>query len=339
MGDCIVAKSEYRRGASLLSYGLIVGLIAVVALTAVTSVGDSQNSLMTQVADTMNAATEGTLGANSGSAGAESTPAQSQASCLDLLNAGQSTGNGIYTIDRGSGDESVFCDMAGGGYTWPLDDATTFGQTVLYIPMDGTDNASVANQAPSGGASVTTLNASYNTSQAVFGSDSLYVTRYINSTGVPSLTGDFTIDFWLRVAGLQSGCNPIFQFDSHPTSGGLTLFNCGTGSNTSAGQYHGASGWPSGSSGPASDGAVQLNTWRHIAVTRQGSTIRTFIDGSLHQTETYSTAISASPFRMLERVESSTYAMDAYLEEVRIINGTAVWTSGFTPPTEPYRFQ
>ncbi|GAB5388675.1 MAG: hypothetical protein Alpg2KO_16430 [Alphaproteobacteria bacterium] len=46
-------KMRLNRGVTALSYGLLVGLIAVVALLSVTSSGDSVNALMTKVSDTI----------------------------------------------------------------------------------------------------------------------------------------------------------------------------------------------------------------------------------------------------------------------------------------------
>ncbi|GAB5388972.1 MAG: hypothetical protein Alpg2KO_19400 [Alphaproteobacteria bacterium] len=65
-------KQNRRRGATLLAYGLAVGLIAVVALTAVTNVGDSVNNLMTDVSDNL---ASGTASAD-GSASPSPTPVQ-----------------------------------------------------------------------------------------------------------------------------------------------------------------------------------------------------------------------------------------------------------------------
>lgn len=326
---------KLTRGASALSYGLIVGLISVVALAAVTTVGSSNKALMTEVGTTLTGVTEST----STSQATPETPAGTAASCLDILNAGNSTGNGDYTIDRGSGDETVFCDMAGGGWTWPLDDATSFGETVLYIETDSTNNASFSNQS-AGAATVSFATTSYNTTQAVFGTDSLFVEQHLDISGLPSLTGDFTLDFWVRVSstGIDSLCAPIVTFGSHGDSGAFTLFNCtSTLSNIGAGPFLGADSW--GDSGAASDGSIGADTWRHVAVTRQGSTLRVFIDGAVNSTVTYSTAISATPMRLAKRTDNTNFQMDLFFEEVRLINGTARWTSNFTPPTEPYRFQ
>ncbi|GAB5388923.1 MAG: hypothetical protein Alpg2KO_18910 [Alphaproteobacteria bacterium] len=73
----LIKKIERKhKGASLLSYGLVVGLIAVVALTSVTSVGSSVNELFGEV--------DNSITGVSGSAGGAGGSAQSPAgSCTD----------------------------------------------------------------------------------------------------------------------------------------------------------------------------------------------------------------------------------------------------------------
>ncbi|GAB5388488.1 MAG: hypothetical protein Alpg2KO_14560 [Alphaproteobacteria bacterium] len=61
------ARKSGRRGVTLLSYGLLVGLIGVVAIVTITSVGNSTDSLFTQVSDRL-----GGVASASGGAGAES---------------------------------------------------------------------------------------------------------------------------------------------------------------------------------------------------------------------------------------------------------------------------
>ncbi|GAB5389521.1 MAG: hypothetical protein Alpg2KO_24890 [Alphaproteobacteria bacterium] len=114
----MLLKQKHRRGASLLSYGLVVGLIAVVGLGAVTQIGDSVDSLFTQTSDTL----ANSIEAGSASAPAASaTPVVSGASCKEILDGGGSTGNGSYTIDPDDGGPlgsiTVDCDMDNGGLT------------------------------------------------------------------------------------------------------------------------------------------------------------------------------------------------------------------------------
>ncbi|GAB5388604.1 MAG: hypothetical protein Alpg2KO_15720 [Alphaproteobacteria bacterium] len=121
-----------KRGASLLSYGLVVGLIAVVALGAVTSVGSNTNSLFTDVSGTLDNVITGQGGggstgpAASPDASASPSPAPSPspalaASCQAILTANPAATDGVYQIDP-DGDTNgtdVWCDMttSGGGWT------------------------------------------------------------------------------------------------------------------------------------------------------------------------------------------------------------------------------
>lgn len=107
-----------ERGATALTYGLVVGLVALAGLAAVTRIGDSVDTLFTSTAETM------TQGLETG-ASHSSTPVSPAApvSCKAILDAGESTGDGRYEIDPdGTGGEdpfSVTCDMTtdGGGWT------------------------------------------------------------------------------------------------------------------------------------------------------------------------------------------------------------------------------
>ena len=84
-----------------------------------------------------------------------------------------------------------------------------------------------------------------------------------------------------------------------------------------------------------------LNTWHHIATSYNGTTLRTFVDGTLH-----ASAISANWGLALapgdnfwigaRRDSSSPIYMQGHLDEVRITKGVARYTSNFTAPTAPF---
>ena len=88
-----------------------------------------------------------------------------------------------------------------------------------------------------------------------------------------------------------------------------------------------------------SSSSVVSNVWYHIAVTRDSNTFRLFIDGTLEDTETSSESLqtnSQHEFAIagtVDRMVSEPFA--GKISNFRYIRGTALYTSGFTVPTEP----
>ena len=85
-------------------------------------------------------------------------------------------------------------------------------------------------------------------------------------------------------------------------------------------------------------GAVSLNTWTHIAVTRSGDTWTLWQDGSsVHSVTSSHTVGNHSNPVVLGRDEytGGRYYLTGYLRDARIIVGTALYTSTFTVPTQP----
>ncbi|GAB5388028.1 MAG: hypothetical protein Alpg2KO_09960 [Alphaproteobacteria bacterium] len=117
-----------KRGASLLSYGLVVGLISVVALAAVTGTGSSANSLFVNVADTL----EGT--ATGGSSGASSGGSGSAPDAGPCGTAPQSfASSGTTTLNPPIGCETATIKMWGGGGMWGLSGDDSFGGAGAYV--------------------------------------------------------------------------------------------------------------------------------------------------------------------------------------------------------------
>jgi hypothetical protein len=82
--------------------------------------------------------------------------------------------------------------------------------------------------------------------------------------------------------------------------------------------------------------AFNTNTWYHFAVVRRGTTVTLYIDGTSASTATIASwtentalkvgALNLSPYF---------YYFPGYISNFRIVDGTAVYTSNFTPPTTP----
>ncbi|GAB5387672.1 MAG: hypothetical protein Alpg2KO_06400 [Alphaproteobacteria bacterium] len=107
--------SKGRKGASLLSYGLVVGLISVFALAAVTSTGSNVNSLFTQVETTLGDVASGS-GAGAGASSqpsAEPSPTPQALTLAGFTTQGDNSGNvAANAVDSSSGTQWV-SDVAG----------------------------------------------------------------------------------------------------------------------------------------------------------------------------------------------------------------------------------
>ena len=81
-----------------------------------------------------------------------------------------------------------------------------------------------------------------------------------------------------------------------------------------------------------------VGAWFHVALTRSGSSLRCFVNGTqIGTTQTMSGTVTRSTANPLT-VGGGPYAAtstNGYLSNVRIVNGTAVYTSNFTVPTTP----
>ena len=155
-------------------------------------------------------------------------------------------------------------------------------------------------------------------------------------------TGDLTIECWIK-CGNSQGTYPrvvaigpqweanmaAIQWD-HDNQPNRVSFYCYNQS--------------SGPSTPLLKSLVKSfnndNQWHHIAVTRSGNTWRLFVDGSVEdkQTWTGSTNTVNSYCTIGNTPGTATTAwFGGYISNVRIVKGTAVYTSSFRPSTGPLK--
>jgi hypothetical protein len=140
-------------------------------------------------------------------------------------------------------------------------------------------------------------------------------------------TSDFTIEFWAyhnSVSGTQ-----VYVGKGGLSAGGSWLVEKGTNQ-----------GW--GFQVNASS-TIQTSTiagsyvgfWFHIAVTRSGSTLRFFLDGTLMDTRTVSTDLAITSEVQIGNQSTYGWAFNGWMSNLRIVKGTALYTANFTPPTTP----
>ena len=87
----------------------------------------------------------------------------------------------------------------------------------------------------------------------------------------------------------------------------------------------------------ATTGAIPLNAWSHVAVSRSGSTLRLFVNGRIVLSTTLSGALNNVPSNPLNigRIQDGSGSFKGYISNLQIVTGTALYTANFTVPTTP----
>lgn len=87
----------------------------------------------------------------------------------------------------------------------------------------------------------------------------------------------------------------------------------------------------------ASTTAVQLNTWYHIALVRNGSNFIFYRNGvQVGSTYTNAATITAtSDYLSIGNAQTAVYGVTGYISNFRLVTGTAVYTGTYTVPTGP----
>jgi len=143
-----------------------------------------------------------------------------------------------------------------------------------------------------------------------------------------TFAGDFTIEGWYNLA----------NFNNAAGGGNPGLIGFGTSNWVlviPGGQYYFYSG---GSAILSSSSAVaNANVWNHFALVRSGSSMVIYHNGVSVGTATNSSTISigSSGVTVGSNGLSGTGSITGYMSNVRVVKGTAVYTSAFTPPTTP----
>ena len=222
-----------------------------------------------------------------------------------------------------------------------------FPKTELLLPFDGTNGSTSTTDSSNRNNSITfNGNAQISTAQSKFGGSSLLLDgagdylQVANQDYFDFGSSDFTIECW-------------FYFDSSSSETYNTLLDMGNGSAAGSGPFWTAVKNDSGTYyiGAALDtttagdwdvldnlaiATLSASTWHHFAVSREGSNFKVFLNGT-----SVATATGSSPMRDENSAlqigargqNTASHYFKGYIDDVRITNGVARYTSNFTPPT------
>lgn len=169
------------------------------------------------------------------------------------------------------------------------------------------------------------------TAQSKFGAASFYFPGTTSDYAlVPSQagtylamgTGDFTMEGWVRPSGLAGTTRVIAQL-------GSPFFNLHINtSNQWAFSINGSSIIADTTT------TATLDTWAHVALTRQSGTYKLWVNGVLKASSTASGSQDSSTSQLyLGRSNTAASPFMGYLDDFRVSKALARYTSDFTPPT------
>ena len=213
-----------------------------------------------------------------------------------------------------------------GTFTPPTTPLTAITNTQLLLNFTNSqifDNAMMNNL-------VTVGNAQVSTSIYKYGTGSLY----FDGTGdwlvptnlLPLGSGDFTVEMWLYPNATYSGTYAGL-LDSRTSADGAGLVYFGyTGT---ANQI----GWKDNTTFVVT-GTVTISTWNHVAIVRRSGTMTMYINGTSTSSAANSTNYTVA-FRLIGS-SFDPFSLNGYIDELRITNGIARYTSNFTAPTSQF---
>jgi len=211
-----------------------------------------------------------------------------------------------------------------------------FASVELLLHGDGTNGSTTITDSSSNSVVVTANgNAQIDTAVKKFGTGSIEFDGtgdylLINGSTYPlDLSGDFTVEFFVRHTNVAAAQKYITLGPSGGAISTLMLIDVSTNFRLF---IDGSSRLLGSAGGPT------INTWYHIAVVRNGTSIKYFLDGNEELNYTQSTPKDYSlnytyPIGINQGL--TIQSLYGYLDEFRI-STVARYTSNFTPPTAPF---
>ena len=205
--------------------------------------------------------------------------------------------------------------------------------TVPTTPLTAVTNTKLLTLTEKEPSRVTNGSYFFSSDNGIGGSNARVITANDNNMQLGTST-DFTFECWYKVI-------------SYPTSVDAYLWDFGDGQwgwlvpyimrngYLRVGTYHGTI-----FAGSTSDGGAELNRWYHLAITREGSTFKAYLDGTLMGSTTQSSwGISPNNARISLGGYANTsypnYGVKSFISDFRFVKGLAVYTGNFSVPTGP----
>lgn len=195
-----------------------------------------------------------------------------------------------------------------------------------------TDGAGLQTIAAQGDPTVSDYGPATGMKSVIFDANGDYLTVDLGSDGLGN--GDWTVEAWVWIdPGRGTGSRGVFQI-----SDDSSYFEAGANNNIMVAYRNNSNNhkWNYYASNSQYDSDVRSFTaqWTHIALVKNGSNVRLFIDGHIAKTSSDSKDYTSSRYVVIGSYYSTGYLWLGHISNFRIVRGTAVYSHTFTPPTE-----
>jgi hypothetical protein len=222
-----------------------------------------------------------------------------------------------------------------------------YPQVAALLHFDGVNGSTVITDNSKNNFAITSSNgAVISTAQSKFGGSSIFFNGSNSYITTPSNvdfefgSGDFTIEGWIYPTANVT--NTYYTWISKTVGSGYGefYFPQRNGNLYIFFSYNGSSWGIHGVNSGYTFGTLTINAWNNFAITRQGDTIRSYLNGvagstfslptgqSLYATSGYGVGIGAN--------NNGSEPVTGYADEIRITKGYARYTSNFTPSTTAF---
>ncbi|MDP2939998.1 MAG: LamG-like jellyroll fold domain-containing protein [Candidatus Omnitrophota bacterium] len=223
--------------------------------------------------------------------------------------------------------------------------------TKLALHMDGADGSrNFLDSSNSNHSIAANGNSQIDTEQYKFGGSSGLLDGNGDYLTIPDSndwnlgSADFTIDFWVRFNTWGDGIFHtivVDQGNADPESYFTTQWQIYMGQNVSGVAGISFEAWDNNNlliqTYAIITGEIQINTWYHVAIVRNGNNFYNFINGIQKGETVVNTSVVPDYVGPLWIGRGyPLHNLNGRLDELRISKGIARWTSNFTPPSEPY---
>jgi hypothetical protein len=227
----------------------------------------------------------------------------------------------------------------------PLD--ANYSNVSLLLHGDGPNGSTIiTDNSPSPKVVAAVGNAQISTAQSKFGGSSIAFDGSGDRLTLPSPVPldlrlgdvDFTIEFWVYTNGSATYA-VVGNLDDNDGTGHYWVIL-----NSLSGGLHTVQFGAPPQTNRFGASTLTTSTWHHIAITRNGTSLRCFLNGTqlgstLTQANWVGTNAYATPYWIgasYHNFIGQNYQLNGYIDDLRITKGVARYTSNFTSPTEPF---